>query len=162
VDDLLEKHIAPALEARGDPVIDWNKNNLKFKITGPMAGGDKESALNKVLEIEAADIRVPFQVYGLVQGSTIHVDGGPFVLTSDKAPECMSATYTKEGVETYNYFSCKTCGINWVCEGCKKGCHESQGHELLAHVSDHRPNYACCYCLKKNKCMIKNSKNMNK
>jgi hypothetical protein len=24
-DDLLDKHIGPALEARGDPVVDWNR-----------------------------------------------------------------------------------------------------------------------------------------
>lgn len=46
------------MEARGDPVLDWNKQNLKFKITGPMDGVEKDSSLSKLHEV--ADMRVPF------------------------------------------------------------------------------------------------------
>ena len=61
LDDLLDKHIAPAMEARGDPVIDWNRQKLTFKITGPLEGAE---VLGKTLEV--TDLKVPFQIYGLV------------------------------------------------------------------------------------------------
>ncbi len=72
----------------------------------------------------------------------------------------MSVDYRKDDTATYNYFSCKECKMNWICEGCKKGCHDKKGHETLPHVSNHRPNFACCYCMKKGVCQIKNMKNM--
>ena len=68
----------------------------------------------------------------------------------------MIVTYTKDGAELYNYFSCKDCKINWVCEQCKDNCHKA--HETLPHLQQHRPNFACCYCVKKGLCQIKHKK----
>ena len=88
--------------------------------------------------------------------------GGPVLFTSEKPLECMTIDYKKEGDEKYNYYSCKTCGINWICEPCKKGCHDKEGHVTLPHLINHRPTFACCYCMKKGFCKIKNAKNKNK
>ena len=137
--------------------MDWSKPTLKFKISGPIDGA-QESMLGKVIEVD--DPAMPFQMYQLLQGSTVQIEGGPVILTSDKPPECMSVDFKKDDNTTYNYWSCKTCNINWVCEGCKKGCHSE--HETLPHVSNHRPTFACCYCMKKKLCKIRNMTNKNK
>ncbi len=71
----------------------------------------------------------------------------------------MTCSYQKAGTESYDYFSCKTCDSNWICEECKTNCHEKLGHETLPHLKSHRPTYACCYCVKKGLCKIKNMKN---
>jgi len=71
----------------------------------------------------------------------------------------MTLNYSKEAKAAYRYFRCDTCKINWVCEDCKEQCHEAQGHYVLLHIESHVPEYACCYCVKKNKCQITNIKN---
>jgi len=110
--------------------------------------------------IEVKDLDKPWQAYKLAQNSTILIGGGPIVFESDKPLECMSVHYKPEDVQvTYDYFSCKTCFTNWICESCRKGCHDDRGHVTLPHIQKHRPTYACCYCMKKGICQIKNKKN---
>ena len=41
--DALLKQLSTAYEMRGDPVIDWRKPQLQFKIIGPLAGFDGEA-----------------------------------------------------------------------------------------------------------------------
>lgn len=76
---------------------------------------------------------------------------------SEKPLECMTLKYDKDPIATFNYFSCKTCKTNWICESCRDGCHK--GHELLPHLMNHRPTWACCYCMKNKLCKIKNKNN---
>lgn len=38
--DALINQLAQAYEMRGDPVLDWRKEQLYFKIIGPLAGFD--------------------------------------------------------------------------------------------------------------------------
>ena len=84
------------------------------------------------------DILTPFANYKLAQGSTIMIMGGPVKFTSDKPLECMTLNFKKEEGKTYNYYSCKTCNSNWICENCKKACHEKQGCVTLLHVANHK------------------------
>ena len=112
--------------------------------------------------VDIKDLDVPFQSYRAAQNSVVQISGGPIVFESDKPLECMSVTYRPEDAHvTYDYFSCKTCNTNWICENCRKGCHDDKGHLTLPHTQKHRPTYACCYCMKKGLCQIKNKKNAN-
>jgi len=46
-------------------------------------------------------------------GSTITLLGDNIVsFNSDKPLECMTLYYDKDPNQTFNYFSCKTCGTN--------------------------------------------------
>jgi len=108
------------------------------------------------LNMEVTDFEQPWQKLNLVNGSTVNIVG-EFLFKSEKPAECMTLSYDKAADTTYNYYSCKNCGINWVCEQCKDTCHV--GHEILPHLLNHRPNFACCYCVKKGLCKIKNIKN---
>ena len=95
-------------------------------------------------------------------GSTITLQGaGVVTFNSDKPLECMTLYYDKDPNQTFNYFSCKTCSSNCsffdplidflgICENCRDGCHK--GHVLLPHLMNHRPTWACCYCMKKDLC----------
>jgi len=53
----LDKYLGPAFEARGDPVLDWSKPTLKFKISGPIDGA-QDSMLGKIIEVD--DPEMPF------------------------------------------------------------------------------------------------------
>jgi hypothetical protein len=55
--DLIDKHLAPGFEARGDPVMDWAKPSLKFKITGPIEGAE-DAPLSQVIKV--GDPEAPF------------------------------------------------------------------------------------------------------
>ena len=85
--------------------------------------------------------------------------GGPVKFTSDKPLECMTLNFKKDENKVFTYYSCKTCNSNWICESCKKACHEKLGHETLLHVADHKAGSAVCYCVKKKLCKIPNVKN---
>ena len=112
--------------------------------------------------VKVLDTTLSFNEIGVNMQNTTVVIQGNIKMKSDAPLECLTLKYIKDDPEEtkYNYFSCKTCNINWVCEWCREGCH--QGHNLLVHISDHRPTYACCYCTKKGFCKIKNSKNAKK
>lgn len=105
------------------------------------------------------DIKAPFASYQLAQGSTIMITGGPVQFTSDKPAECMTLNFKKDEGKLYTYYSCKTCNSNWICESCRKSCHEKLGHETLLHVLDHAAASPVCYCVKKKHCKIPNMKN---
>jgi hypothetical protein len=103
------------------------------------------------------DWNQPFSAFNVAAGSLITLLGdGILSFLSDKPLECMTLQYDKDPAATFNYFSCKTCNTNWVCEQCKDGCHK--GHVMLPHLMNHRPTWACCYCMKKDLCKISNKK----
>ena len=111
------------------------------------------------------DFKQPFSVFNIAAGSLITIKG-QIMFESDRPLECMTLYYDKDPNSTFNYFSCKTCKSNCnnievheigICENCKEGCHT--GHELLPHLLNHRPTWACCYCMKNGLCKIPNKKN---
>ena len=81
------------------------------------------------------------------------------MFTSDKPLDCMTLNFRREEEKLFTYYSCKTCNSNWICENCKKACHEKLGHETLLHVMDHKASSPVCYCVKKKLCKIPNFKN---
>lgn len=71
---------------------------------------------------------------------------------------CFTLDYDKEAEATVDYFTCDTCRINWVCEQCATSCHTDKGHTVRPYLKNHVPTFACCYCVKRRKCTIPNSK----
>ena len=121
-----------------------------------MGGGESQVGMSNLVFIN--DPTLSFKELGVTMQNSTVVFQGRIQFKSDQPLECLTLKYSKDDQQTtYNYWSCKTCGINWVCEWCMKGCHD--GHDLLPHVTNHRPTWACCFCVKKNLCKISNSKN---
>jgi hypothetical protein len=129
-------------------------------IEGVSGEAPKSKSLAQCLILD--DCNIPFATYSLMAGSTITLQGtGVVTFNSDKPLECMTLYYDKDPNQTFNYFSCKTCSSNCnfigsligfigICENCRDGCHK--GHVLLPHLMNHRPTWACCYCMKKDLC----------
>jgi hypothetical protein len=115
-------------KAKGDAITGLNMEKLEFKILGPLVKDFEEESkenFGPMAQITLVkDVNEPFQSFKIAQNSTILISGGPIIFESDKPLECMSISYSLDHPEvTYNYFSCKTCNTNWICETCRKGCH---------------------------------------
>jgi len=81
---------------------------------------------------------------------------GGIHLQSDERPKCFTALYQKGANQRVDYYRCKSCNSNWICQACAEHCHK--GHELMMFMANHMPSYGCCYCLRKKKCVIENKK----
>ncbi|XP_071098942.1 uncharacterized protein [Haliotis cracherodii] len=152
--------IEKTLNLRGDPLIRWGCEGRVY-LVGPLSG-DNSCDLQKVLAdpdcIESfPDIHLltwhcrPVLQYSMKPGSQIVVKGC-FKCESDLPKICFVQKYKEQGPHPVDYFSCKNCGFNWICKSCVQICH--QGHEVSAHVLNHKPTWACCYCPKKKKCQL--------
>lgn len=171
----LVKQLHEVFTQRGDPIIKWNLVQTKFTIKGPLfeqmpanhhivdseekKDGEirQEQSLTKSSLVE--DLDAPFQAFKMAQGSTIEIVAEKDQLTfnSEKPLQCVTLTFKKGEKQPTNYFSCKSCNKNWICEQCKDGCHA--GHTLLPHVMNHQAASAICYCVKYKLCKIPNIKN---
>lgn len=65
---------------------------------------------------------------------------------------CFATTFVKGEGQVQDYFTCKNCRINWVCEACAATCHKD--HDVRPYIAGHKPSYGCCYCKKKKKCVL--------
>ena len=136
------------------------KKQKRKKSVSSSGGGERkdkdkgrESVSQTLLPIESESIpilqywkRIPPQ-----QGSTILVRGG-LVVESDKPKQCFSKSDFVAGESTMTYYTCKDCNVNWLCSACAEVCHAD--HEKVHYIKDHKPNWACCYCVKYKKCKL--------
>lgn len=130
------------VEKKGEP--DDKKEVIKDKLDDNDDNDDKEGD-----EIVIDDPLKPMHLYGVMPGATIYLKGH-FVLKSDLFDtKCFAERFSKDSDEPehLDYFMCKTCGINWICNVCARECHA--GHDVSIHIKDHVPTWACCYCWKK-------------
>eukprot|EP00808_Paulinella_micropora_P007163 g58457.t1 len=95
-----------------------------------------------------------------VRAGAEFVVSGNVQLHSVEPPKCLTAVWETEAQKLQDYFRCKTCNLNWVCKACSEYCHKD--HEVCVFMKDHKPSFACCYCMQKRKCKIQNSRNQGK
>ncbi len=107
--------------------------------------------------LEIIDESKPVFELGLLSGSRVVIDG-QIVCESDAAKPCITLKFKAEEKKAYNYYSCNTCTLNWICEPCIAQCHKV--HDVKEYLKGHVPQWACCYCLKKG-CKLPNKNNPN-
>ena len=153
----LRERIIRYYEAAGNELEEFLPG-AHFTIHGPMAGDGPSIAeeLDQISQI--TDELAPLGKLNILQGSTILYDG-EFRLRSDAPKSCFTLRF--EAGVSCNYYTCRSCGMNCkghtgVCEACKEGCHAD--HQTILAIADHKPTWACCYCPKKGKCKIPNSR----
>jgi len=134
----------------GDDMKIDNDNKIQLGLLRPLADRDPEKPLDIITNMEQCLTELNVR-----QGTQIHVLTN-FRLKSEAPRPCFTYNYQKEKQEKCDYYRCKTCGFNWVCQACSIQCHK--GHELTPFMMGHVPSYACCYCVKKKKCKILNIK----
>jgi len=137
--DMLQKKL---LEM-GDPILSYTSDNT-FSIK-EVSGPER---------IVTSELK-PLREFHLVQGDTLILKG-KVQLKSELPKQCFSITFDKSKENVMDYFTCKDCKFNWICKPCAETCHK--GHQISEYISNHRPTWACCYCVKNKKCSIVNNK----
>jgi len=138
------------VDGDGQGVGDHKGGSIRLGVLRPLADRDPLEPFEIVSNLDEC-----LSELNVRQGAQIHVLT-PFVLKSECPSPCITYGWTKELGLKCDYFRCKTCGFNWVCRPCKLQCHKD--HELVPFMMQHTPSYACCYCVKKKKCIILNGK----
>ena len=154
-DEIDQFEIAENKEGNDDMKVDGGDNNkIQLGVLRPLADRDPEKPLEIVTNMEQC-----LSELNVRQGTQIHVLT-TFRLKSEAPRPCFTYGYEKGKGQKCDYYRCKTCGFNWVCQACSIQCHK--GHELTPFMMNHVPSYACCYCVKKKKCKILNIKSKKK
>ncbi len=144
---IVEKHF---IEKLGNPVIKWGLD-AHYVIMDPLTDDAKEGGIIVPITEEMRLVS-DFRVY---PGSVVELRGTA-TCESDVPKPCITLKFRKEEKKMYNYYSCETCGMNWICEPCVQQCH--QGHTTKEYLRGHVPAWACCYCTKKG-CTLPNKNN---
>jgi len=140
----LRQVVTMHMEKEGDPVIAFEKVNI-FALV--QAEGDPGIPItdDHILLIEH---------YNPEPGATFVLQG-QLKCAKDAPKRCYKALHaTLDKALPIEYFTCRTCTLNWLCAACVEGCHK--GHDVATFVT-HTPTWACCYCHKK-KCNIGGNK----
>ncbi len=130
----------------GNPVIKWGLD-AKYAIHVPFA--DKPIMANITEEMRLV------AEFGIIPGTRIELLGS-VTCEADVPKPCITLKFRKEEKKAYDYYSCETCSLNWVCEPCIQQCHK--GHVHKEYLRSHVPTWACCYCAKKG-CTLPNKNN---
>ena len=78
---------------------------------------------------------------------------GDIIHHDDLPKRCFVDAFTPTSPEPIDYYTCKTCKLNWLCEACTSVCHA--GHEIAVFAKAHVPKWACCYCVKSKACALR-------
>ena len=64
------------------------------------------------------------------QGTQIHVLT-EFMLNSEAPRPCFTYNFVKDTNMKCDYYKCKTCNINWVCQPCSIQCHKGMSGRMI-------------------------------
>jgi len=132
----LKEVVKAKLSATGDPLTNWTKENV-FIVTPK----------NSIIQHDT----VPLIQYGIDPGSVLLIQG-KIHRASDAPKACFKSVFVKDAGMVTDYYACKECGFNWICKSCAETCHA--GHNVVVYIQAHKPTWACCYCVKKGKCLL--------
>jgi len=140
----LRQAVTRHMETKGDTILGFEKVNI-FALV--QSEGDPGIPItdDNILLIEH---------YNPEPGATFVLQG-QLKCAKDAPKRCYKAMHaTLDNILPIEYFTCRTCTLNWLCAACVEGCHK--GHDVASFVT-HTPTWACCYCHKK-KCNIGGNK----
>jgi hypothetical protein len=143
-------------EKLGDPIKEFGSKNY-FVLKRPYAKG-KQPKGDDDMDVDdgGEEVKIKDEDATIIQlrpepGSTLCLRG-KLQMRSEEPKKCLKATFDPATVEAMDYFTCKTCKLNWLCKNCSESCHV--GHEIVIYLKQHKPNWACCYCFKNNCCKL--------
>jgi len=140
----LREVLKERLASIGNPLAGYSPSNIFVLIR--RTSDDKPGE-----EIVLMEDR-PIVQYKVEPGSDIALKGD-VQLTGDIPKQCFTQAYDKaNNAQKMDYYTCKDCKFNWICKPCMETCHK--GHQVSVYILDHRPSWACCYCVKNGKCKI--------
>ncbi|XP_056023019.1 E3 ubiquitin-protein ligase TRIM38-like [Ostrea edulis] len=153
--------VEEAMKAKGNPLVAW-EDDVQFVLFGPFvkcSPCEMQQMIREILYngLEYPDIHVlandcrPVLQLGMKPNSVI-VIYGTLRCESDLPKRCFVKNFRKEEGQTMDYFQCKQCSFKWICRSCMEVCH--RGHDVVPYIMNHVPEWACCYCPRKKKCVL--------
>jgi len=137
----LRQEVLRHMESKGDSVLNFEKANIFALVQGDGDPG-----------IPISDEHIAIVETFHPEPGAIFVLQGQLKCARDAPKKCYKNVHaTLEKISPVDYFTCKTCTLNWLCSACVEGCHK--GHDVTTFHMNHIPNWACCYCSKK-KCNL--------
>jgi len=138
---LIEKQF----EIQKNQILKWG-SNIRYVILKPLLV-PQQPALeeNKEEGVEIFDEMKPIYELNLLPQSRIIVEG-KIICVNDVGKPCITLNFKPEDKKAFDYYSCDTCKINWICEPCAQQCHK--GHDIKTYLKGHIPPWACCYFFK--------------
>ena len=125
----LRNLVKKKLEEMKNPLLeDFNERNLFILQKNFSNEKDQNIILTE---------KTPFANFKIEQGSLILIRGN-LKLECNKPLVCFITEFDPNIKKKVNYFTCKTCNLNWVCESCSLSCH--QGHTIQTHILNHTVN----------------------
>ena len=121
---------------------------------GAGAGGSTAPAAGALLLADGAPLFA--QAGGRLPPKAVVEVRGTVILESEAPKRCFSTEFVKGSGQRVDYFTCATCRMNWVCTTCSTACHV--GHDVKPYIMQHKPSFACCYCMKKGRCTLPSGK----
>ncbi|VDI10596.1 Hypothetical predicted protein [Mytilus galloprovincialis] len=151
-----------AMSANKDKLVKW-PDDVQFILFGPFAKCNQhetEKVVQEVLQngVTYPDVTVldsqsmPVLHQSMSPGSEI-VIFGEVKFESDLPKKCFAGLYIKEEDQIVDYFICQSCNFKWICRSCMEVCHK--GHVIQPYIMNFHPSWACCYCPKNKKCIIR-------
>ncbi|XP_076104335.1 uncharacterized protein LOC143073008 [Mytilus galloprovincialis] len=151
-----------AMSANKDKLVKWPED-VQFILFGPFAKCNQhetEKIVQEVLQngVTYPDVTVldsqsmPVLHQSMSPGSEI-VIFGEVKFESDLPKKCFAGLYKKEEDQIVDYFICQSCNFKWICRSCMEVCHK--GHVIQPYIMNFHPSWACCYCPKNKKCIIR-------
>lgn len=118
------------------------------------AGKSKASPLKANADVKIDQKYVPItQTWSVFPGSQLVMLGKPNVNLQTR--ECFKSTFVANDPSTHtcSFWTCTTCGKDWICKDCTVSCHE--GHKLQVYVLDQTWKAPNCYCSKTGQCKLR-------
>lgn len=109
--------------------------------------------LPKKLLVNGVEMGLQERIGGL-SGKKMKIEGLPIEVN------IYCFTYGWEKSKVTDFYHCKDCNVKWICENCCLLCHK--GHNAVIQLKEHRPDWACCYCVTKCHCLATNKNSIIK
>jgi len=132
------------MEKRGDPILDFDKDGLFVLVNG-------QDNISRDEQVILKDENIPILQYQPEPGASLIFEGN-IRCKSDAPKQCFKTIFQKDSNVTMDYYTCKDCKFNWICKACADTCHK--GHNIVDYIQNHKPTWACCYCVKNGKCAL--------
>ncbi|KAH3763348.1 E3 ubiquitin-protein ligase TRIM39 [Pelomyxa schiedti] len=153
----MKRILTDLLDKKGNPVVTFPdtcifviKRSLDSSAAPPLLTASATSTPTSTTE-EAMEPTKAVHRYRIIPGTEIMLTG-PIQLKSDQPQQCFAAIFQKGKNFTMDYYTCADCKLNWICKPCAEHCHKT--HKVTPYITNHVATWACCYCMKNNKCTL--------
>jgi hypothetical protein len=155
----IKRYLIEQFDKLNNPIKEFTSENI-FLLKKRFGDASKNNSNNVPVDLMSSqeetvvlqDEERPILQYNPEPGSELVVLG-PLKVLSDEPKQCFRDIFVKGKDLLMDYYTCKDCKFNWICKNCAETCHK--GHAINDYIMGHKAKWACCYCAKNGKCLLK-------